>query len=478
MRRHILALALALAGATAGCDLAPRYVRPASAIPPAWPTGDSYAAGTPAGPSVPAGVAWRDLVSDPKLATLIARALADNRSLRATVANVAAARAQYRIAHSVELPTLSAQAEADVAHGDHVSTHSYSAEAGISSFEIDLFGRLRNLSRAAFETYLGTAEGAREARIILVSEVATAYASWAADRDLLTVITAALGSARNTVKLTESLRAAGLASQVDLASAEAILAGAQSDLQSGTTQVAQDRNALELLVGAPVADALQPTTLDVVDAGVGHVPAGLTSDILLQRPDVLQAEHDLKSHYADIGAARAAFFPTLTLTSAAGLLTTALSSFLTGGASAWSVVPALGMPILGGATRAQLAQSKAERDAALATYQGTAQTAYEEVANALARSGTIRQQGAAQRRLVAASEASYRLAMQLYRVGAGRFLDALVAERTLYSARGSALATQLNDVTNRIALYESLGGEISPPHQEITDLRPGTAGRR
>lgn len=457
MRRAILITTLAFL--TTGCSLAPAYERPGPAVRATWPTGASYAPEPP--PAQPAGLPWRTVFSDPKLVTLINRALLDNRSLRATVAGVVAARAQYRETRSAELPTVSGGAAASEAHSGGVTSRSYSADIGLSSFEIDLFGRLRNLSKAAFESYLATKEGARATRLTLVSEVATAYATLAADIELLKIANSTLASAERSLKLTQSLHAAGLASQVDMAEAETTVASAQSDIQSDTTQVAQDQNALELLVGSAVDAALLPTSLTQVERGVSATPPGLASTVLLQRPDVLEAEHNLKAQYADFGAARAAFFPTISLTSTVGLASTALSSLFTGGAAAWSVAPSASVPIFGGSTRAALSYSKAERDAYLATYQSTVQTAFEEVANALARVGTIKQQQAAQARLVTASQTSYRLADTLYRTGTGTFLDALIAQRTLYAARQTALATQLAGVSNLIALYEDIGADES-----------------
>lgn len=456
MRRPLLALPLALL--VAGCDLAPHYDRPGPATPSSWPVGPAYAPAS----DQPAGLPWRTMVSDAKLRALIERALAQNQNLAATVANVASARAQYRVQRSAQLPTLTGEAGATitrgVSNGDRDS-NSYDANVGFSSFEIDLFGRLKNLSRQAFEQYLATDAGMRSARIALIAETATAYVTLASDRDLLAVARDTLASGQRSLKLTRSLHDAGLAAGSDVANAETIVAQAQSDIEQYVTQVAQDRNALDLLVGSPVAEGELPTSLAALDGAIAVVPAGLSSTVLLQRPDVLQAEHQLKGANASIGAARAAFFPTITLTSALGVASTALSSLFTGGALSVSAAPQASLPILGGANRGNLAYARAQRDYYLASYRYTVQTAFREVSDGLARRGTIDGQRAAQARLVTAAGTSYRLADAQYRIGSDTFLNALTAQRTLYSARQSQISTILADLQNRIALYQYIGAD-------------------
>jgi multidrug efflux system outer membrane protein len=442
-----------------GCNLAPNYVRPGLPVAPSLPTGTSYG---PAASTTPIGVPWRDIVTDEKLRTIIDRALANNRDLRVAAANVASAQATYRVQRSSQLPTIAAGADASFAGGDGNitgSAHSYAANIGVSSFELDLFGRLKNLSKAAFETYLGTEAGARNTRIALIGETATAYATLAADEELLAVSKDTVVSAQRSLKLTVSLNDAGLAGKLDVRSVETIGAQAASDVENATTQVAQDRNALELLVGAPVEDALLPISLASLGAGIGKVQVGLSSQVLLGRPDVIEAEHQLISANANIGAARAAFFPTISLTSAVGFASTALSSLFTGGAFAWSAAPSATLRIFGGANRGNLAYSEAQRDLYVAQYEKAVQTAFREVADALARAGTIERQQAAQARLLAASTQSYRLADARYREGIDTYLNALDAQRTLYSARQTAVATNLAAVTIRITLYQVIGGD-------------------
>ncbi len=449
---------LPLLALLAGCDLAPHYVRPAAPVPQQFPQGAAYA------PAVdqPGGLPWRTLVTDSRLKTVIEQALANNRDLRAAVANIASARATYHVARSAQLPTISGDAGATIQRGitnSRNSANSYSADVGASSFEIDLFGRLKNLTKADFEQYLATVAGTRATRITLIGETATAYVTLASDRDLLRVSQQTLASGNRSLELTTSLNRAGLASQVDVQDALTIVAQAQSDIQDYTTTVAQDRNALDLLVGAPVADALLPASLADLDGGIGIVPAGLSSTILLQRPDVIEAEHQLIAANANIGAARAAFFPTITLTSAIGLASTALSSLFTGGALNWSVAPSASVPIFGGATKGNLEYAKAQRDYYVAEYEKAVQSAFRDVADALARRGTIDRQLAAQGRLVDASAKSYQLSDAQYRAGTDTFLDALTAQRTLYAAQQTQVTTKLADLSNRVALYQAIASD-------------------
>ncbi|EGD58002.1 putative outer membrane multidrug efflux lipoprotein, OMF family [Novosphingobium nitrogenifigens DSM 19370] len=469
MRRASLAL-LGLATTLAGCNMAPHYVRPESAAPPQWPQGAAY------GPEQAgaAGLPWRTLFTDPRLQHVIELALANNRDLRASLASVASARAQYHVERSYQLPTISGGANASITRGiktDQLDSSTYSGTVGMSSFEIDLFGRLKNQTRAAFESYLASQSGYRSARLTLVAETATAYATLASDRDLLSIAQSTLASGTRSLELTQELFRSGLTSAGDVQSAITVVEQARSDIANQTTLVAQDRNALELLVGAPVADDLLPASLSELDGTIGHVPAGVSSDILLQRPDVLQAEHQLQGANASIGEARAAFFPTIKLTSAVGLASSALSSLFTGGALNWNVTPSASVPILGGVTKGNLQYAKAQRDYYLAQYEKTVQSAFRDVADSLARRGTIVDQRGAQARLVAASEKAYTLADEQYRAGTGTFLTALVDQRSLYTARQTQVSTILTDISNRITLYNVLGADPSldatptnPPH--------------
>lgn len=454
MTRAILPLTAALV--LTGCNMAPTYVRPSLPVPATLPTGEAYApAPVRATPNLP----WNTLVSDPRLRTVIERALANNRDLRAALANVEAARAQYRVQRSARLPTITGDASASFVRQDDTRRNSYGADVGFSAFEIDLFRRVRNLSQSALESYLATEEGARATRIALIAETATAYATLAADGALLALSRDTLANAERTLALSNALNAAGLTGKLDVYQAQTTVEQAASDVAANVTQVAQDRNAIDLLVGAPVETALLPVSLDALIAGIAKAPAGLSSDMLLQRPDVLQAEHQLKAANADIGAARAAMFPRISLTSAIGLASSALSALFTGNAFAWSAAPSASLPIFGGPARGNLAFSKAQRDLYLAQYEKAVQTAFREVADALAREGTIDAQSQAQARLVTANQRAYDLARQRYRSGIDTFLATLTSQRSLYAARQSAIATDLALVSNRVALYRVIAAD-------------------
>jgi multidrug efflux system outer membrane protein len=426
-------------------------------VPPAWPSGPAYPATDAA---QKAGFAWTALIGDNRLRTVIEGALANNRDLRATLANVLAARAQYRIQRAAQLPAITGDAGGTFARRDGQRQDSYSADIGFTAFEIDLFGRLRNVSESALQSYLATEEGARAARIALVGETASAYATLAADQQLLALSRDTLASAERTLALTRSLNGVGLTGKLDVHQAETLVEQARSDVAAAMTQVAQDRNAIDLLAGAPVADALLPQSLDALIGSTAQAPAGLSSDILLQRPDVLQAEHRLQAANADIGAARAAMFPKISLTSAIGVASSALSSLFTGDAFSWSATPSASLPIFGGGVQANVQYSKAQRDAALASYEGAIQSAFREVADALARAGTITDQQRAQRALVTSNEQAYTLTEQRYRAGIDPFLTTLVNQRSLYSARRSAIATDLALIQNRITLYRVIGADF------------------
>lgn len=444
-----------------GCNMAPDHVRPAPPVPQAWPQGAAYA---PAGDATleGAGLRWNELVKDQRLVTLVERALSSNRDLRATMASVLAARARYRVDRAARLPTLTAGASVPMQQQgwNGGMEDNYSADLGISAFEIDLFGRVRNEAQSALENWLATQEGARAARIALVAETASAWATLSADQQLLALAEQTQANAERSLALTRSLQQAGLASGLDVQQAQTIVQQSRADAANARTQVAQDRNALELLVGGAVGDDLLPPTLDQLSPGIAQVPAGLSSDVLLNRPDVLQAEHLLKAANADIGAARAALFPTISLTAAIGTASSALSSLFTGDSFNASVTPSARYSIFGGGRSANVEASRAERERALAEYEYAVQSAFREVADALARAGTMEDQQQAQQHLVSASRRYHELAEERYRVGISTYQAALDAQRTLYSAQQQAIATDLAAILNRITLYRVIGADF------------------
>jgi multidrug efflux system outer membrane protein len=440
----------------------PHYVRPEAPIPPSWPIGDAYLRQSEA--ALPS-ISYQDVFRDPRLQQLIAQALVNNRDLRIAAANIASARAQYHIQHAEQLPQVDAGGGVSVgdrgsaASGGNVRAN-YSADVGISAFELDLFGRVRSLSHAALARYFATEAAARATRLTLVGDIASTWLNYAADNSLLAIAIETERNAARSVALTRARLEGGIAPRTDLRQAETILTGAQSDLAQLRTALAQDVNALQLLVGAPIDPALLPASIEEVQDRFAEVPAGLDSGILLRRPDVVQAEYQLRAANAEIGAARAALFPRISLTALAGLASTALTGLFSGGAFSWSAGANVNYPIFrAGAGRAGVRQSEAERDVALGGYERAIQVAFREVADALARRGTIGEQLRAETASVAAAADAYRLAYARYQGGIDPFLASLVAQRSLYAAQRSLVATRLTRATNLVTLYRVLGGD-------------------
>jgi multidrug efflux system outer membrane protein len=460
--------------ALSACDLAPHYVRPALPVPPTLRAGTADPVAV-----APADIAWRDFFVDPRLRSLIELALANNRDLRIAVANVAQSRAQFGARKADLFPTIDAsatatfqkQSEAQIASQSGGTaaaiaaiprrTDSYQANIGISSWEIDLFGRLRNQSKEAFETYLASEAARNAAQVLLISEVATAWLTLGADRDALAIAVATTKSDLATLDLARTRMRIGTATELDVRQAQTSYESARSDVAERTALVAQDQNALQLLIGAPPPANLLPAHLSADDAMLPSLPVGLSSEVLLRRPDIAEAEHKLRAANADIGAARAAFFPTISLTAMLGTLSPSLSGLFAAGNGSWSVEPQATLPIFDfGKNRANLRYSKASRDVAVAQYEKAIQTGFKEVGNALAQRGTIDEQLAAQTSLQEAASASLRLSDLRYRTGVDTFLTVLDAQRTLYSAQQTLVTTRLTQQSNMVELYRSLGGGL------------------
>ena len=509
------ALLLAATASLAACSFEPHYVRPVSAVPPSWPVGDAYLRQSEA--ALPS-VSYTDIFRDPRLQQIIREALANNRDLRIALANIEQAQAEYHIQRAELLPQIDATGRASFTGGGNgtrttaiggstggtgtgtgtggtgtggtgngtgstgtggtgtggtgtgtgsaatysSSNTSYTVDVGTNAFEVDLFGRVRSLSHAALDQYFATEAGARATRLTLVGNIATAWLTYGYDRSLLKIAQDTVTSAQQSVKLTRQRLEGGIAPRTDLAQALIVLNTAQADAAQQTTAVAQDINALQLLVGAPVDPALLPASIEQAVPTLAELPAGLDSTVLLRRPDVVQAEYQLRAANAQIGAARAELFPTISLTGLAGFASTALTSLFTGGAFNYSVSPTVSYSIFrAGAGRAAVAESKAARDSAVATFQETIQAAFRDVADALARRGTIDAQAKADRDLVAASLDDYRLSDARYRGGIDTFLNSLDAQRSLYSAQRTLAAAELAKGTNLVNLYTALGGDAT-----------------
>lgn len=460
------AIALLLIGSLGACSLQPKYIQPAPAVPTNWRVADPALL---ASETDLASLGYRSIFRDPKLQALIGRALASNQDLKIALANVQAARGLYRVQRAALLPIIDASAAASVRDsGTGTSTttisrgtvESYSIDVGASAFELDLFGRVRSLSDAALNSYFATESAARATRLTLVADTADAYYTLATDRSLLSIARETVTSANRSVTLTRARLQGGIAPRTDLRQAETVLATAQSDVASLTTIVQQDRNAIDLLVGGTVTDDELPASIETVDGLVAPVPVGLDSSILLRRPDVVEAEYQLRAANARIGAARAAFFPRISLTGLAGLASNALSALFTGGAFNYSAGASATLPIFdGGANRANLATVRAQTDAATATYQRAIQAAFRDVSDALARRATIGDQAAAQTRLEFAARDTAYLTDARYRGGVASFLESLDAQRALYAARRSLTNVRLVRASNAVALYRALGGD-------------------
>ena len=451
----------------AACSLQPVYERPAPPVPASFPSGGVYplAAGEP----IPA-VRYQDVFVDDRLQALVAQALANNRDLRVAAANLARTRALYRIQRAGLLPEIDAQAGVSQVDrgssrggtGTATGTRSttFTADVGITAFEIDLFGRVRSLGDAALNRYFATEAAAQATRLTLVGDVADAWLLYASDRSLLAIAERTADSAGKSVELTRRRLRGGVTPRIDLRQAELVLATAQSDLARLQTALAQDVNALQLLLGAPVDPALLPDSIEVAGGTLVELPTGLDSAVLLRRPDVAEAEYNLRAANADIGAARAELFPRVSLTAVVGFASNTLGSLFSSGAFNYQVAPGISFPIFrAGAGQANVEASRAQREALVASYERSIQTAFREVSDALARRGTIAAQLAADRRLLEASQDNFRLADARYRTGVDSFLQSLDAQRSLYSAERTLVQTALARASNRVAVYRALGGD-------------------
>jgi len=459
-------LGLACAVALAGCSMAPSYVRPATPVPAHF---DNAAVAAPAvDDALPALPDWRAVFLDPRLRQVIAQGLDHNRDLRVAMLTIDKTRAQYRIQRAALAPSLDATASSGRQRTSASASDTGSAQVGgsdtlqvgISSWELDLFGRLRSLKDEALETWLASAETQRGVRLSLIGQIADAWLTVGADQQLLTLAQQTLDSQEQTLRRSRDQHANGIGSGLDLAQIESSVDAARVAVARDAAQLAQARDALQLLVGAPVEAALLPSA-EVADnhVALAPVPARLPAAVLLQRPDVLAAEHALKAANADIGAARAAFFPSLTLTASSGRGSDALSTLFSAGSRTWSFVPSITAPIFhAGALKASLDASKIGKDIAVAQYEKAIQSAFADVADTLAQRDQLDAQLAAQQALVEATRRSHDLAVARYRVGADGYLQVLDAQRSLFAAQQDLIALRLQDDSNRVALYTALGG--------------------
>jgi multidrug efflux system outer membrane protein len=467
-------LAAAVATLVGACTLEPHYQRPPPPVPALQ--------GGAASDAIAADIGWREFFPDPQLQQLIALALEQNRDLRVAALNVQSAQAQYRIQRAELFPTVDASGVEQVQHipikvltsglppallggaplpTGGVTEHTYNVGVGFTSYELDLFGRIRSLSHAALQQYFSSGETRRSVQLTLVAEVATAYLTVQTDQTLLDITRDTLKSQEDSYALTQKQFSGGTTTELALRQAETTVDTARANLAQYTRQLAQDRDALQLLLGAPIPDGIDFS--GGLDRGnmVAELTEGIPSDVLVRRPDVLAAEHQLMAANAEIGAARAAFFPAISLTGNFGTESTQLSGLFKGGSRAWSFSPQISVPIFaGGANVANLQATKFARETAVAQYEKAIQTAFREVADALVARATLDEQLAAQQALVDASAVAYRLADMRYRGGVDSYLTALVAQVSLYSAQQQLQTVRLLRLQNLVTLYKALGGGL------------------
>ncbi|KVK76312.1 RND transporter [Burkholderia cepacia] len=466
MRLLILTAAVSAALALSACSMAPKLVKPEMPVPTAYTTAaaaDQHANA--------ADLGWRTMFGDRRLQRLIELALDNNRDLRLAALNVQAAEAQYGIQRSARLPSIGAGASftrqrtaADSQSNPPLlenTQNQYGVNVGVSAFEIDLFGRVKSLSDAAFARYLATDHGRRAVQIALVGAVANAYFAERLAQEQRALSERTLNDWRQSLDLARRLKLADQASGVDIAQAEGQVASASADLEARSRAVEQAGNALRLLVGTDLPKNLpDPLSLERQPV-LTQLPAGLPSALLYRRPDIQQAEQNLVAANADIGAARAAFFPRLSLTSSIGFLSPGLGSLFAGGQNVWSFAPQVSLPIFqGGRLRSELTLAEVRKSSAVVEYERSIQTAFREVADGLAGRETFSRQIDAQTRVVRSAERRTDLVNLRYRAGIEDRLELLDSQRQLYAARQALLDLRNAELDNAVALYKALGGGL------------------
>jgi multidrug efflux system outer membrane protein len=466
----------------AGCTLAPKYERPAAPLPSAWPAGAAAAGATTAAAVLAPDLSWREFIADEKLRQVIAAALRHNRDLRLATLNVELARTLYNIQREQLYPAVNATAgaskqrtAADLTQaGQPRISERYDAAVGVYSWEIDLFGRVRSLKGRALEEYLATEQARRGAQALLVSAVASAYLNLAADREGLTLAQSTLETQQAALDLVRRQQTAGLATELDLRQAQVPVETARGEVARYRQRVAQDENALTLLAGEPVPAEWLPASLELVSRPRA-IAVGLPSAVLLRRPDVLQAEAMLRAANADLGAARAALFPRISLTSTLGTASRELDGLFQGGSRTWSFVPQFVLPIFDARVWSALAATKVQQQLVLTQYERAIQNAFRETADALAVRGTVDEQLAAQEALVASLTEIQRLAALRFEKGVDSYFAVLDAQRSLFAARQGVVALRLASVASQVRLYAVLGGggDAEPVGSSVASAAPG-----
>lgn len=462
---NTLMVAISCSLGLSACSLAPSYEQPALPVSADWPTGAAYD-GAELVNETAADISWREFFRDPALQELVSLALENNRDLRVAALNVEAFRAQYRITRSERLPSVGVDgslgrqglAEDLSFPGRPQTMGQYGLSLGVAAYELDFFQRVRNLSDSALQSYLATEEAQRSAHIGLVGDVALAYLTWRTDQEQLALADDTLQSYRESLELMEASAEAGIASALDVQQARTLVEQARGQVARLTRQVAQDLNGLELLLGTAVPEDL-PQGLPLGEALLADLPVGLPSDLLVQRPDIRAAEHRLLAANANIGAARAAFFPSIRLTASAGVASHELSNLFDRGNDTWSFMPRIHLPIFtAGRLQASLDYAEVSQDIRVAEYERSIQNAFREVADGLAAKGTYDEQLDAQRALVSSIAEYYELAQQRYDEGVASYLAVLDARRNLFAAQQQLLGDRLAQLSSQVSLYKALGG--------------------
>jgi multidrug efflux system outer membrane protein len=468
---------LALLAALVGCTMIPQYQRPAAPVPAQYP---GPAASAPGG--VAADIAAHEVFRDARLNRLLDLALANNRDLRTAVLNVAQTQAQYRITRSALLPTVQGSASATRSESSFSTAslapgglsgfgglggasslsytqNSFSASVGVTSYELDLFGHVRSQTAQALEQYFQNQEAQRAAQVSLVGQVATQYLTLRETEELLQLSKDTLAAVQGSYDLNKATFDAGASNELDLRQSEGQVESARIDVETYQRQLDQARNALQLLLGAPIPQDLPPAQPFSDDGMVADVPAGLPSELITRRPDILEAEHALKAANANIGVARAAFFPTISLTGSVGVTSTQLSSLFKAGSGDWSFGPQISVPLFaGGHNIAELDVAKVGERLEVVAYEKAIQSAFREVADALVGVDSYARQITLEQSLIVTQQRRLELATLRYRQGEDTYLNELAAQQDLFSAQQGLLQAQFNRLSAKVSLYQALGG--------------------
>ena len=439
--------------ALAGCTMMPQYRRPAAPVADQFPGVTEIQAGNAA------GIGWKNVFADERLKQLIGLALTNNLDLRVAMLNVEQSRAQYRITRSASFPSVNGSGSYTRSGNFSTASDSWSASLGTTAYEVDLFGRVRSLNRQALEKYFATAEARRSAQITLVSEVADEYFFLREAEEQLRVARQTQAAVQESYDLNNATFAAGAGSELDLRTAEGQVLSAKISVLTYERQIAQAQNYLAVLLGQPLpADLPAPRSFSNTNL-VADIPAGLPSELVQRRPDILEAEHTLKAANANIGAARAAFFPTVTLTGSIGTASSEFEKLFGSGTGVWSFSPQVTLPIFtGGQNLADLDAAKVGTRIEVANYQKAIQTAFREVADALVASSSYTEEIKEQVALINAQQRRYDLANLRYRQGEDTYLNVLSAQQDLYSAQQDQIQAQYSKLASQISLYKALGG--------------------